>query len=730
MPSAIRNSPRFKLPAVRLSTLIVSLFLIIMVFISGLSLAIGYYIARQAVEADIERHRQNTKSISALVINSRLQRLQSVIETSVHDRDLQQAMLRRDTYNVGDILSSIYFSQEEGVLSILFADIASSKDIVDVGTTDFDTKELQKSAIALNAFPMTGHLLITHDNDKEIFAIVTRRDVIIEETGRLIGAIYGGFVLNNNISLLSEIHKRTNANVVAIEHGRDVLAAFPSTSTGKLHLGIDETEATTTAKDGFTVFNMDFPIDHDDAHPLILTAGHSLFAVTALQNKYLNALYLFTATIVAIAVLAAYFLSRTTRISTGALASYAQKVDQGEKDAVFEETFIQEFNDIGATLTSFVNALRESESRAQTILNNANAHITIKTTHGRFLFVNDTFAKTWGLEEIDMLGKTAKDVLPYEFADTVSKTDQEVIEKQVSLQFENTIVVHGESLTFLVTKFPLMGLDGKVKSVCSIATDITERKQSELAVREALIHAERANQAKSEFLATMSHEFRTPLNAILGFSELLRSEYLGPLGHGTYSEYAGDIFRSGEQMLSLVNDMLDIAAIEAGKRTFARQEIDIEDVVHTSIKSVEKIAYDGGITLITDIQQQMPEVLADRRSIVQILHNLLSNAVKFTPSGGKITVSARLNANNLAISVADTGIGIPDEHIATVTDPFFQMESDPHIAKLGTGLGLSIVKSLVEASKGTLKLESAPEAGTIVTFTLPVAYANDVSAVV
>lgn len=238
-------------------------------------------------------------------------------------------------------------------------------------------------------------------------------------------------------------------------------------------------------------------------------------------------------------------------------------------------------------------------------------------------------------------------------------------------------------------------------------------------LREALVEAERANQAKSEFLATMSHEFRTPLNAILGFSEMLRSKYFGPLGAQNYEDYANDIHTSGEHMLELVNDMLDIAAIEAGKRPTVYEDVDVRKTLTKCVRSFDTIARHSDVKLSLKMPNDMPTLYADKRSFTQIVLNLVSNAVKFTEAHGSVAVNVATTETTLILTVRDTGVGISPEKIASVTEPFAQSHTDPHITQKGTGLGLTIVTSLVELHKGSLNIESELGKGTTVTVTFP-----------
>jgi len=264
---------------------------------------------------------------------------------------------------------------------------------------------------------------------------------------------------------------------------------------------------------------------------------------------------------------------------------------------------------------------------------------------------------------------------------------------------------------------PIMDDNGKLTGIASLVQDISYRIEIENELRNALIDAERANQAKTEFLATMSHEFRTPLNAILGFSEMLVAQYFGPLGAENYKTYAHDIHSSGQHMLELVNDVLDVSAIEAGTRLLDRTTINPEKTIDTSIHNISHMAKQKSIKLINNTPKPLPIVVADKRTIAQVLLNLLSNAIKFTEAGGEIAIETTYRGETLKIKVIDTGIGIPKDKTAMITEPFTQLENNPHHAQEGTGLGLSIVKSLVENHGGGIKIKSKLGKGTEVTVT-------------
>ncbi|MEH6666006.1 MAG: ATP-binding protein, partial [Brevundimonas sp.] len=234
----------------------------------------------------------------------------------------------------------------------------------------------------------------------------------------------------------------------------------------------------------------------------------------------------------------------------------------------------------------------------------------------------------------------------------------------------------------------------------------------------AMTRAEAANQAKSEFLANMSHELRTPLNAINGFSEIMAGEMFGPLGDERYKGYAVDILNSGQHLLALINDILDMAKIEAGKMTLHYETVDLSEVCRDAIRLMRGRAEECGLKLRLDAAD-LPEIDADYRALKQVLLNLISNAVKFTPSGGSITVSLTPAADQIRVAVSDTGIGIPPEDLARLANPFEQVESQHSKTNQGTGLGLALTKSLIEMHHGEMTMESEIGKGTTVSFILP-----------
>ncbi len=232
--------------------------------------------------------------------------------------------------------------------------------------------------------------------------------------------------------------------------------------------------------------------------------------------------------------------------------------------------------------------------------------------------------------------------------------------------------------------------------------------------------AQAANHSKSEFLAIMSHELRTPLNAIIGFSEILEKEMFGPLGKEQYKEYSKDINVSGQHLLSIINDILDLSKAEAGKLILQEEEVSIVDIVNSTLRIIRDHAAERGVRLAFDVPGYDYHMIGDPRLLAQVFLNLFSNAVKFTHKGGAVSISfEEMTSGNLKIKIKDTGIGIDLENIEKVFDPFVQIESSMARNYEGTGLGLPLTKNIMELHSGSITLDSKLGEGTVAIVEFP-----------
>jgi PAS domain S-box-containing protein len=279
----------------------------------------------------------------------------------------------------------------------------------------------------------------------------------------------------------------------------------------------------------------------------------------------------------------------------------------------------------------------------------------------------------------------------------------------------------GRARSFRLSGLPVFDtVDGRLQGYRGTARDVTDLKAREAALLEAKGAAEQANRSKSQFLAQMSHELRTPLNAIIGFAEIMHGEALGPLGTPQYRNYAADIAESARHLSQVINDVLDVAKLEAGKFELHEDSVDPEELLQRAVRLVKPRAEQTGVALTQTPCPSPPTLRADGRKLLQVLLNLLSNAVKFTDAGGRVAAAARRDPDGgFAFEVTDTGIGMSAEDVAVALAPFGQVDSSLSRRYEGTGLGLPLAKALTELHDGRLELDSTIGAGTRIRVHLP-----------
>jgi two-component system cell cycle sensor histidine kinase PleC len=370
-----------------------------------------------------------------------------------------------------------------------------------------------------------------------------------------------------------------------------------------------------------------------------------------------------------------------------------------------------------------------AESVLRTAIDNAAEGFALWDRDGNLVTCNRRFLDFYGLDGV-RLGEPRKEIMAR--ARTPGRGSDDSAQHFDALQLDDhgTVELQRAGDRWLLVSERRTADAGRI----AVATDITALKRqedalsgqthqlSELArkLEAEKARAEDANRSKSEFLANMSHELRTPLNAIIGFSDVMRNQMLGELS-SRYVEYAADIHRSGQHLLDLINDVLNMARIDTGKLELERSPIEASTLVAEVVKTVEPRARDAGLKIWVEVPA-LPAIDADRRAIKQVLLNLLSNSIKFTLPGGQITVSGRVENEIVTLNVRDTGIGIAEQDLPRITRPFERIEPPTSgKRKGGTGLGLAVSKALVAMHGGELKIESELGAGTNVTFTLPLA---------
>lgn len=278
----------------------------------------------------------------------------------------------------------------------------------------------------------------------------------------------------------------------------------------------------------------------------------------------------------------------------------------------------------------------------------------------------------------------------------------------------------GNDIYVELTAAPILNDEGEVTQFIESHRDITERVLLENELVEAKSGAEAANEAKSRLLANVSHDLRTPLNAIIGFSEMMKGEYFGPMPDQHYKEYVSDIHKSGRFLLDLINDLLDLSKAEAGKYQLDERAICVSDTISSALRIMDPLAQSAKVGLTSDVAEDLPQMIADERVMERVFNNLLSNAIKFTEPEGTVNIGAQKNADNhIIIDVSDTGVGMTEKELQEALKPFVQTDSSISRKSEGTGLGLSLCERFVTMHGGTLTLSSEVGKGTTVTLDFP-----------
>jgi PAS domain S-box-containing protein len=373
-------------------------------------------------------------------------------------------------------------------------------------------------------------------------------------------------------------------------------------------------------------------------------------------------------------------------------------------------------------------ALWQSQQRFQDIAEIASDWFWEMDANLRFTYFSERYEQVTGVSHQTSLGKTRKELwerLPSPAPQLKFEWNQhwELLEQRRPFSKLRTQWLHSDDgllHTYVISGKPLFDGDGNFWGYRGIGSDITSevRAQEEfIAAKEA---AERANRGKSEFLANMSHELRTPLNAVIGFAEVMEHELFGALGDRRYREYVGYMKNSGLHLLGIINGILDLSKIEAGKLHLYEEEINLEEVITYCFHLVISKKDDKLIQLDLQLAKDLPNLWGDERLIRQILLNIGSNARKFTAKGGKVTVKTRLDAHSgHEIEITDNGIGMTEEDLEAALTPFGQVDSSLSRRYDGTGLGLPLSNSFLKLHGGRLQIESEPGVGTTVTIKFP-----------
>ncbi len=381
------------------------------------------------------------------------------------------------------------------------------------------------------------------------------------------------------------------------------------------------------------------------------------------------------------------------------------------------------YGDLVLRLTKqYRSTLHEREQRFEDFAQAASDWFWEMDENLRFSYFSKRFAQVTGVPNHQLLGKTREETgIPDVDPEHWRKYLGDLSAHRSFRGFTHPRTMPDGTVVWLsISGKPYFDPEGNFKGYRGIGQDITRLKRFEEELRQSRDKAEQANRAKSAFLANMSHELRTPLNAVIGFSEVIESELFGPTGSPKYVGYAKDIRTSGQHLLELINDILDLSKIESGADTLIEKTISIPRLLMEVEVLVQADVHKARVSLSYRIQGDLPEIRADRRKLMQVVTNLLINAIKFTPADGEVSIEAECDPGaGHVIKITDTGIGMAPEDIPIALAPFQQVDNGLNRKYEGTGLGLPLVKAMIEMHGGTLELLSERGGGTTVVVRFP-----------
>ncbi len=361
------------------------------------------------------------------------------------------------------------------------------------------------------------------------------------------------------------------------------------------------------------------------------------------------------------------------------------------------------------------NALLEAERKNRALISSMPDAIFRISKDGVFLDLEEGKDTILGLAPVQFLGRRIEEALPEEAAAVAHKNLIKALHTKKTQVFTYELEVDNT-----VHDFEVRIVAVNSEEVLAIIRDVSSAKQVERELRLAKEEAEIANKSKSAFLATVSHELRTPLNAILGFSDVIRNQMFGSIGGSKYLDYAHDIYKSGAQLLDIINDIIDLSKLESSAAELQEIVFDVNKMVQSSIKVLDSQLERSNLSLDLRLAEDMPHLYADKRSFKQIMMNVLSNAIKFTTEGGRITIETRKEISGaVSVVISDTGIGMDQEEIPRAFVPFEQIQCSIRRNYQGTGLGLALVKSLMDLHGGVVDVKSRKGVGTSVILRFP-----------
>ncbi|WP_193183649.1 sensor histidine kinase [Nisaea sediminum] len=683
---------------------------------SGVIVWLGFWFAQKTLNAELHQHEQHYQRIVELEFRSKQEHLDGFLRILAQSGELARSLRQQDHATGARILEAAYYELENGELDLLQIVTVPGGNVIDVSPGGFGLREALGDLASIPISAKRQVFLSGQGEYSGLYAVVGRTPIIEQESRVLIGWLIGGSILNDNTLVLDALLQDIGVLAAGLVVGGEMIAAASRSE-------VDDAGALIRNAAPDTVHTLPFRLSDDGPETELWVVPH-ISPVASLRNTYLALLPGIFGLTLMLAVGLSWFLRMITKRSLSELSRYAGAVAatmEGGRDVPkFEPGLIRDFNQLGETIERVFDGFRASENRTDSVIDRAPAAIYAKDLDGRYIIANAQFLSMFGFERERVIGATDRDLFSEDLISEIQAFETANKNHGAGNAREITIPVAGADRAYLGAIFPLKGEEGQVYAHCTILADITDRKRTENALRQAKEEAEFANSAKTSFLAGVSHELRTPLNAIIGFSEMIAGEVLGRIENRNYVDYARHIQSSGTHLLSLIGDVLDLSVIESRKENVREEALDIEELGADCLRMISDQAASAGIEVSSDIDMRGRALRADARRIRQILINLLTNAVKFTPRGGHVRLLGNVSeTGRIRLAVMDNGIGMDEVTQAHAFEPFMRGSTSMVRHAEGAGLGLALVKRLAELHNAEMDCKSAPGQGTTISITFP-----------
>ncbi|WP_087022368.1 LuxQ periplasmic sensor domain-containing protein [Thaumasiovibrio subtropicus] len=697
----------FKKPQ-SLANLIVRLFFVGYSFLTLAIITQSYHFSVNSINSEISRNLDQTSRLLQNIIDYKLAALKSSQEANVNSQELQNHLINKDLTAIDDLFFAL--EENDAANSPDFRFISNGEELIwHDGASFFHgiDDNLIKELILEQNNNREWHYVQKNSLLNTVDLLIRQTPVVNRETGKVIGYLSIAIVLNNNLSLIDEFRRASNVESVFLVNGANIVATNLSIDTAE-YAYVKEMLTTTKSKsldNNYLVNVSAFNVNETESYIQFLTLEKN-DNIELLRDKFIWSVVASLFAAILLLLLTRRHIKSRIVDSLNTLMSYTRSATERREFKAFGGTPISEFNQIGATLQATLSTLIEKERSLDDLFKIALSPTIV-----------------WDADcSIKRINPAAKSQFNYQEHSSTQSAEFELFSTAMRPLLESALT--GETIRGAHTQYgetvynwnlaPLI-IDSQVIAIIGQAQDITALIEAERQSRRAQLAAEASANAKSDFLAKMSHEIRTPLNGILGIAQILK----GSLKNTQHLDKVETLYQSGEHLLTVLNDILDFSRIEQGKFTLEFNNMALKEITKPIIDVYQPLCDEKDILFHIDCKVEANTVFySDKSRIIQILFNLLSNAVKFTHQG-EISFSVWKENKLCYFNVRDTGIGIDEDTLPKLFEPFTQAEPSTTRKYGGSGLGLSIVKSLVELLEGELKIESQFGIGTSITFSLP-----------